>query len=134
MSVGQITSTPPHYVSEAATALSATYAVMTLDGAHGGTALPTKGAFLDTLVGAVDTIASSAATITWKLTSDVAGDRPITAETTWTILVGETTATSGSVVSQPGQWFIPKVAGTVYLWAKTDTGTCNLTPELTWVT
>lgn len=96
------------------------------DGGSQGNPIPTL-AWLSLLVFKVDTIASSAASITWYLSEDSAGDVPLTDENTDT-LVGQSSTEKGFAsrldvaykrLSGVG------TAGKLYLWAKTDTGTCN---------
>jgi hypothetical protein len=129
--------------SSTAVALSTSYALMTVGVV--GDPVPAK-ARLGILVVAVDTIAASAATLTVKVTSDAAGDWPITGEMVRTILVGNTTATDGSVVidfaGAPWECAVTPTGGAgaavsagagglLYVWAKTNTGTCNGVAVLT---
>lgn len=81
----------------------------------------------------ITTIAASATTVTWNLAKDAAGDFGITPEVTTTITVGATTATKGSVCALIDCDHIKTanaVSGTVYLVAKTNTGTCTITKAL----
>ena len=90
---------------------------------------------LSWLRGTIVSIASSAASVTWFLSADAAGDIPLTDARTTTIVVGATTATKGGVAvaldleSVRGS---DGTAGSVWLQAKTNTGTCTLTPRLYW--
>lgn len=87
------------------------------------------------LHGEIDTIAGGATTITWFISADAAGDIPITSEVTETILTGQTTATDGGIVTLIEKaWSLPSVGtqGSLWVWAKTDAGTANLTPRLFW--
>jgi hypothetical protein len=90
--------------------------------------------YLAWLHGEIDTIASSAAEITWYIALDSAGDRPITSEATVTIVAGATDATDGGVSTTIGLDYLAPAgaAGTLYVFAKCDTGTCSLTPRLHW--
>lgn len=90
-------------------------------------------ALLSYIIGTVTSIASSASAVTFKLTADADGDIPLTDEVTVPILIGQTTATSGAIqalleflFSQQSSW------DGLYLWAKTNTGTCTLVPCATW--
>lgn len=117
------------YVAEAATALSSSYTVLTCDATHEGVLLSPSVQLLNAHL-EIDTIASSAASITWYLAADSSGDIPITPEVTDTIVTGKTTATDGGVARTVGVAFKPSTAGTVYVVAKTDTGTCNATARV----
>ena len=129
--------------SSTVVALSTTYAMMTVGVV--GDEVPNR-CRLGLLVIPVDTIAASAASLTVKITADVAGDCPVTGEMVRTILVGNTTATDGSVsIDFAGApWQVPitpsggagaaatgGVSGRLYVWAKTNTGTCNAVAVLT---
>lgn len=90
---------------------------------------------LSMLTGEIDAIASSAATISWYLALDAAGDNAITNVVASTIVVGLGTATDGGfAVALDFEYTRPTTAsqGSLYLVAKTNTGTCNLTPRLYW--
>jgi hypothetical protein len=129
--------------SNTVVALSTTYALITVGVV--GDPVP-KSCNLGLLVVAVDTIASSAATLTIKVTSDAAGDWPITGEIVRTILVGNTTSTDGSVsIDFAGAPWVCAVTpsggagaavsggagGLLYVWVKTNTGTANAVAVLT---
>lgn len=91
--------------------------------------------YLSWLHGQLDTIAGGATTVTWFLSLDAAGDIALTEELTETILVGQTTATDGSVVSLLEKaWSLPGAGtqGSLWLYAKLDVGTANLIPRLFW--
>lgn len=112
----------------AATALSTSYTVIAVP------QVPNK-IQLGAIFGKIDTVASSAAAITYYLSADAAGDHAVSAESTVTIVTGKTTATDGGfaeAIDVP--WSAPSwgTAGTLYVVAKTNTGTCNLTPGITW--
>jgi hypothetical protein len=112
-----------------ATALSSSYSVIALS------IVPDR-VHLGGLFGKIDTIASSAASVTWYLAADSAGDHAITSEVTSTIVTGKTTATDGGFAEAVDiDWAFPSWAtgaGSLYLVAKVDTGSANLTPGLTW--
>lgn len=124
--------------AEIATALTSTYAVLTLDDdttADASAEVVPDVCWLSWVSGEIDTIASSAATITWYLAADSDGDIPLTAAVTETILVGKTTATDGGVSTKLDTVhvrFSSGTAGKLYLVAKTDTGTCKLKARLMW--
>jgi len=97
-------------------------------------ALPNR-AFLVLLEAEINTIAGGAATVTWFLAHDSAGDKPYTGAVTETILTGVTTATSGGFTSLLERTYKKPDSGTqgsLFLFAKTDAGTCNLIPRLVW--
>jgi hypothetical protein len=108
---------PASYPSDNASVVSAVY-----DG------VPAR-FYLDHLEVQVDTIAAGATTLTAFLSWDTSGDYPASNEATATIKTGKTTATKGSAVFDfknhmarpPGLG----TAGRLYLWLKTDAGTCN---------
>lgn len=124
----------PNISTEATTALSTTYAILTIDGAAAeGVAVPDR-CHLEYMHAQLDTI-SSATKIVWYLASDAAGDVPLTKEVTSTIVVGATTATDGAVVEALGvayRRFSAGTAGAVYIVAKTDAGTCNAVARVVW--
>lgn len=78
----------------------------------------------------VDTIASSAAKLTVRLTSDVAGDECIVPDTEATMSLGKSTATDGTAVYKVDLDWVNAATSptgdTVYPWVKTDAGSCNL--------
>lgn len=82
----------------------------------------------------VTSIASSAASITYFLSLDSAGDVPITPEVTVSIVPGKTTATSGGAASALSSFPLAAVTSydstnqAVYVIAKTNTGTCTVVP------
>jgi hypothetical protein len=80
----------------------------------------------------VDTIAAGATTLTVRLTRDAAGDLPVIGDTTATISTGVTTTTQGGVTYKIDVDYAHTDAN-LYLFWKTDAGTCNVrTIELTW--
>lgn len=122
----------------AQTALSTSYTAIEIKDVTGTDAradqVPNQ-CMLGWLHGEIDTIAASAASITWFVALDSGGDIPLTEELTETIKTGETTATDGAVVSiieRPYSLFGNGTQGSLWVFAKTDTGTCNITPRLTW--
>jgi len=94
---------------------------------------------LDSLQGIIDTISVGPAPtkITWYITEDLAGDYPITDEIEETIVVGQTTATDGGIRTTFDAFEYSRstdgVQGSLYVWAKTDAGTCNLNVRLRYV-
>jgi hypothetical protein len=111
-------------VDTATVALSIAYAKMTLDGDDETDAvdfpsevvLGLATLYLDTIVTAVS--------VTWYVSEDAAGDKPISPPKTTTI-VGQTAATGGVAESLDIPWKVVEVAGTMYIWAKLDAGTAN---------
>jgi len=107
----------------------------TIDLTGGQTVIPSSRwvNFIESLLLWVDTIAAGATKITMRLTADAAGDQCIIPDVQATLATGITTATKGSVAFSCG-FALPQVtSATVYLWCKTDAGTCNLgTATLTW--
>jgi|TARA_R110000824_G_C15227090_1_gene678111 hypothetical protein len=88
----------------------------------------------------IDTIASSAASIHMYLARDAAGDIPLTpgstSGATQTIQTGATTATDGGVIflvdADVNFHTGHSVADTIYVIAKTDTGTCTANIRVNW--
>ena len=88
----------------------------------------------------IDSIASSAASITMYLCRDAAGDIPLTpgqtSGATQTIQTGVTTATDGGVIflidADVNFHTGHSVADTVYVVLKTDTGTCTANIRVNW--
>lgn len=97
--------------------------------------IPTKNAsrwvgILETLNLHVHAITGGATKLTVRVTSDAAGNESILPDTTATISKGIGAAATGSVAFSAGVGMTnlnPAQTGvTVYVWAKTDLGTCNL--------
>ena len=88
----------------------------------------------------IDTIASSAAKVHMYLARDAAGDIPLTpgatSGATQTIQVGASTPTDGGAVflvdADVNFHTDHSVADTVYVVAKTDTGTCTANIRVNW--
>jgi hypothetical protein len=83
----------------------------------------------------LDTIAGGATTITWYVAADAGGDVPLTKEVTTTIVTGKTTATDGGAVEVLGIQYVRFDEGlgdTIYVVAKTNTGTANAIARVTW--
>jgi hypothetical protein len=114
-------------VDTATVALSTTYAKMTLNGADEDDAanFPER-VVLGAAVLRLDTIAGGAASVTWYVSEDSAGDAPIAGPVTSTI-VGQTAATGGVAESITVPWVVNAVDGNLYVWAKLDAGTANCT-------
>lgn len=66
---------------------------------------------------------SSATSITWKITRDVEGDEVIVPENTNTLIIGQTTATDGSLAISLEEVGIYRIDQPVYIWVKSDAGT-----------
>lgn len=120
----------------ASTSLTSSYGTAAVLGAAGDTV--SDEADLGPLVLEVTAIASSATTLTWYVSRDLAGDVPVTLEVTETIRTGKTTATAGSVARDMDSPYKRNAthtpaAGRLYLWAKTNVGTCSITGSLTGV-
>jgi len=111
---------------------AAAIAVTTTEQAVALTTVPDQ-CMLSFLHGKIDTIASSAATITWALAYDSGGDDLLTDRVAETIGIGMTTATDGgvnTVLDRPHKTSAGGTAGSLWILVACDTGTCNLTPEL----
>ena len=85
----------------------------------------------------VHSIAGGATKLTVRVTSDAAGNESILPDATATLATGLGTATTGSVAFSAGVGMTnlnpTQTDTTVYVWAKTDSGTCNLKEStLTW--
>lgn len=107
----------------------------TIDLTGGQVVIPTSRwvNFLESVLLHVDTIAAGATKLTLRITTDAAGDVCLIPDVQATIATGITTATKGSVGYTCGFGLPNTAAATVYLWVKTDAGTCNLgTATLTW--
>jgi hypothetical protein len=85
---------------------------------------------LETLNIHVHAMAAGATKLTVRVTSDVEGNESILPDTEATIATGIGTATTGSVAFSAGVGMTnlnPTQTDTVvYVWAKTNAGTCNL--------
>jgi hypothetical protein len=92
---------------------------------------------LDTVNIHVHAIAGGCTKLTVRVTSDAAGNEAILPDTEATIAVGIGTATTGSVAFSAGIGMTntnpTQTDAIVYVWVKTDAGTCNLKEStLTW--
>ena len=72
----------------------------------------------------VDTIAAGATALTMRITSDAGGDICAVTDTDADISTGIATATDGSCVYKI-DIAIPLTSTTIYVWLKTDAGTCK---------
>jgi hypothetical protein len=85
---------------------------------------------LDTLNLHVHAIAGGATKLTVRVTSDPEGNESILPDTQATISAGIGTATTGSVAFSAGVAMtnlnLTQTDCNVYVWVKTDIGTCNL--------
>ena len=97
----------------------------------------TSGSFLGRLNGIVIGVSSMSAgpaptTLTMRITEDAAGDRCIVTDTDSSISVGLTTATSGTA-DYRADIDLSVLGGTVYVFCKTNTGTCTIdSVTITW--
>tara|TARA_R100001086_G_scaffold166169_1_gene90002 strand:- start:452 stop:892 length:441 start_codon:yes stop_codon:yes gene_type:complete len=91
----------------------------------------------------LSSMSGSPTSITFKLTRDAGGDHVIInsnlTAATQTIEAGETTATDGGVTFGINTDYVfdrasdvSQVAGTLYVWLKTNTGTANAKVRLGW--
>jgi hypothetical protein len=92
---------------------------------------------LDTVNIHVHTIAGGCTKLTVRVTADAAGNESILPDTEATIATGIGTATTGSVAFSAGVGMTntnpTQTDAIVYVWVKTDAGTCNLKEStLTW--
>lgn len=92
---------------------------------------------LETINLHVHAIAGGCTQLIVRVTSDAAGNESIVPDTTATIAVGIGTATTGSVAFSAGVGMTnlnpTQTDTTVYVWVKTNAGTCNLKEStLTW--
>lgn len=124
--------------SAASTALSTSYAVMTCTSTTTAEtqAVPMPDScFIELAHLQLADIAGGATTVTWYVAADAAGDIPLTKLVTSTIVVGATTATDGAVVEVLGIQYVrfdDGEGGEIYLVAKTNAGTVNAIPRVTW--
>lgn len=92
---------------------------------------------LETVTLHVHAIAGGCAKLTVRVTGDAAGNESIVPDTQAAIVTGIGTATTGSVVYSAGVGMTnlnpTQTDALVYVWVKTDAGTCNLKEStLTW--
>ena len=94
-------------------------------------------AYLYRLEGKIDTIAGGATSVTWWLAVDFGGEVSLTDEQTVTILDADGDA-AGSIQTLINTAYVEtndnSSPGVLYLFAKTDAGTCNLACRLFWGT
>lgn len=124
--------------AERSTALSTSYASMTLNadtvGDTGAKVVPSS-CYLSDVVLQLTTIAGGATSVTWFVSQDLAGDKPLTLSCTSTIVTGKTTAASGSVTMYLGKDYVKGsdgVTGELFLQVKLNAGTANGVARLTW--
>lgn len=104
-----------------AVALTTSYALLTPGVAAEGDEFPTSGVMLS-LSSLELTAISTATSIVWYVSSDIAGDKPITAVRTTTIVAGQSANVGGvSETFGPEQHH----TGPLYVWAKTNAGTAT---------
>jgi len=133
------------YAYKNAASLTSTFTVhaVTVDSTNSpeSSALPNN-SFLESVELEISSIASSADDITLYLARDSAGDVPITgfhlAGATQKISTGLATATDGAVVFTVNKDYhfdsgvSATTSGTLFVVAKTDTGTCTANIRLNW--
>ena len=133
------------YSYDHAVSLSGTYGVfpVTIDASNSSrSASMPNDAYLESVEFEISSIASSAAKVTVYLARDSAGDVPITstalAGSQQTITTGLATATDGAAVFTINKDYHydsgvgATTPGTLYVVAKTDTGTCTANIRLNW--
>lgn len=123
-------------VAEGSVALTTAYGTPLLVGIQATVPNFNNGAWvglLETVTIQVTTIVT-AASITFRLTADAAGDVVLLPDTTATLSTGVTTATVGAVTYSAAGVALSNIYsssqvrnGIVYLWAKTDAGTATMT-------
>ena len=122
------------FASGAATALTTSYAAIAVSIGGADTldsAIPDS-CWLSLLHGQLDTLAGCAS-ITWYIAADSGGDVALTDVLATPIVIGKTTATDGAVVEGLDIEYSRSSAGSagkVWVIAKTDAGTINLTPRI----
>lgn len=127
---------PISFSCSAATALSTTYAAAEIGEVTGtdakAEALP-GACYLWRLEGTLTAIAG-AASVTWYLSKDAAGDKPLTPEATVTILDAD--ASGAGSVNTVIQTAIPldsdSSGSRIWAHAKTDAGTASMVARLIW--
>jgi len=92
---------------------------------------------LKQVIAQVDTVASGASSMNYYLSADLAGDIPLTPQSTANILLGKTTATKGAAidcvdVDYHYQQLAVETVGTVYIVAWLNAGTANANIRLQW--
>jgi hypothetical protein len=107
------------------TASSQSSAFAVADSTDATQAIPKTAWWGASIVGYLHTIAGGAATITFSLCTDAAGDEPFTPEYTATIAVGRTAATDGSVSVAIDCSFVFPDSTLYYVLARTDAGTAK---------
>jgi len=85
----------------------------------------------------LDTIAGGASSVTYFLARDLAGDIPVTAESSASVTFGFTTATKGTAIAcvdleHHYQELGSEVRGTLYIIVKVNSGTANANIRLYW--
>lgn len=116
----------------ASASLTTTDAVLTVGDGSGSEPVPDRGRL--SLLRLVLTSVVTAASISWYLAEDAAGDIPLTPRVTTTIVAGKTTSGSGGVartldISRPRS--SAGTIGRLYVIAKTDAGTATAVAHLT---
>lgn len=116
-------------VDTATVALSTAYAKMTCNGTDEAAAVDFPERVVLGLVTLQLGTIVTAASVTWYISEDTAGNKPIAGPVT-SAIVGQTAATGGVAESISVPWVINGVdgtAGNLFVWAKLDAGTANCT-------
>lgn len=121
------------FSEEVAVAIDTTYTGLVLDDASAVSTdpineqprKPLRQIYLGLVQLALTSIAGGAAEVTWFLSSDAAGDQPLTEEVVSPIVIGATTATSGGVADTVDEGILTDAAA-IYVWAKLDAGTATV--------
>lgn len=120
------------YSEEVNIALDTNYTLLTLDDASAVSTddpseqprKPLRQIYLGLIQLSLTSIAGGATTVTWFLSSDADGDKPLTPAVTSTIITGQTTGTSGGVSDTVDEGVLTDEAA-IYVWAKLDAGTAT---------
>lgn len=126
------------YKHQAALTTTPQVFALTQDSANSprSSAVPTF-AQLKQLIAQVDTAASGVSAVNYYIAADLAGDVPLTPQSTANILFGKTTATVGAAIDcidldyHYQQLGVEKI-GTLYIVVWTNAGTANANIRLQW--
>lgn len=109
------------YSEESGGSLTTSYVKLTLDGAHSGI-VPQRKIKIGLVTCSVSSI-SGATSVTWYLSTDSAGDKPITPAKTTAIVVAQSANAGG--FSETVDAGVVTDATAIYVWAKLDAGTAT---------
>lgn len=115
----------------ASTALSSSYAVLTLDGTPTGARSLADRASLGLAELALTSIAGGATKVTWYVCRDANRDQPLTDEIETDIVVGSTAGAGGCAATFDGALLV-STGGTIYIAAKLDAGTADAVARISW--